>query len=56
MKLYLRSAGLAVLIAVAAAQLIQPDTTKPPVDPERSFWKDRRVDPRIADILRRACV
>ena len=55
MKLYLRSAGLAVLIAVAAAQMIQPDTSKQTADPERSLWKDRRVDPRVADILRRAC-
>jgi hypothetical protein len=35
--------------------MIRPDTGNPPVDPERSLWQDHRVNPRVADILRRAC-
>jgi hypothetical protein len=55
MRRLLRSAALLLLLGVAAAQLIQPNTVNPPVDPARSLWHDRRVDPRVANILRRAC-
>jgi hypothetical protein len=55
MKRHLRSAGLALLVGLAAAQLIRPDTTNPPVNPARSLWHDDRVDPRVAGVLRRAC-
>jgi len=55
MKRPLRSAALALLLGVAAAQLIQPGTANPPVDPARSLWNDRKVDQRVAHILRRAC-
>jgi len=55
MKRLFRSAALALLLGLAAAQLIQPNTVNPPVDPGRSLWNDRHVDPRVAGILRRAC-
>ena len=56
MKRSLRSAALLLLLGFAAAQLIQPNRVNPPVDPERSLLSDHRVDPRVASILRRACV
>ena len=55
MKRLVRSAALVLLLGGAVAQLIQPDTRNPPVNPARSLWNDRRVDPRVANILRRAC-
>jgi hypothetical protein len=51
----MRSVAFVLLLGVAAAQLIRPSTTNPPVDPSRSIWNDHRVDPRVASILRRAC-
>lgn len=48
-------AALVVLLAAAVAQFVQPRTGNPPVNPARSLWNDRRVDPRVAGILRRAC-
>jgi hypothetical protein len=55
MKRRLRTSALALLVGLAAAQLIQPNTVNPPVDPARSLWNDQHVDPRVAGILRRAC-
>jgi len=55
MKRLFRSVALALLLGMAAAQLIQPNTVNPPVDPKRSLWNDRHVDPRVSGILRRAC-
>src|SRR5262252_9178445 len=55
MKHRMRSAALVLLLGFAAAQLIRPSTTNPPVDPSRSIWNDHRLDPRVAGILRRAC-
>jgi len=45
--------GLALLLA--AAQLVQPDTRNPPVDPSRSLWSSDQVDARVGGVLRRAC-
>ena len=50
-----RFAMLAVLICIAGAQFIQPDTTNPPVDPARCLWNDPRLDPHVSDIMHRAC-
>ena len=55
MKRLGRSAVLALLLGLVGTQLIRPDTGNPPVDPARSLWQDHRVNPRVADILRRAC-
>jgi len=55
MRRRFRSAAFALLLCVIGAQMIRPDTGNPPVDPERSLWQDHRVNPRVADILRRAC-
>jgi hypothetical protein len=55
MKRFFRSAVLTLLLGGAAAQFIRPNTANPPIDPERSLWNDRRVDPQVAAILRRAC-
>jgi hypothetical protein len=55
MKRLIRSVTLLLLLGMAASQLIRPNTVNPPVDPTRSLWNDHRVDPRVADILRRAC-
>lgn len=51
----LRNGSLALVSILVAAQLIQPDRANPPVSPERSLWKDPRVDPRVGRILRRSC-
>jgi hypothetical protein len=55
MKRRIISVALVLLLGAAAAQLIQPNTGNPPVNPARSLWSDHRVDPRVAHILRRAC-
>jgi Haem-binding domain len=55
MKRHIRSATITLILGLAAAQLIQPNTINPPVNPARSLWSDRRIDPRVADVLRRAC-
>ncbi len=43
------------MACLAAAQLVRPDSSNPPVNRARSLWGDRRVDPRVAKLLRRAC-
>jgi len=55
MRRRVRSAAIALVLVLAAAQLIQPETRNPPVDPARCLWNDHRVNPRVADITRRAC-
>jgi hypothetical protein len=55
MKRIIRYVALTLLVIIPAAQFIQPETVNPPVSPERSVWNDRRVDPRVGHILRRAC-
>ena len=55
MKRLFKLAAPVLLLGLAATQLIQPNTVNPPVDPARSLWNDRRMDPRVAGILRRAC-
>jgi hypothetical protein len=55
MKRRLRYFAIAVLLVPAGAQLIQPDTRTPRVDPARSLWSGHRVSPQVADITRRAC-
>jgi hypothetical protein len=55
MKRKLRIAAIVLVIGLAAAQLVRPNTGNPPVDPARSLWNDRRVDPQVATILRKAC-
>jgi hypothetical protein len=55
MKGRLKSATLGLLIGLVAAQLIQPDTRTPAVDPERRLWNHGRMDPKVASIMRRAC-
>ena len=55
MKRLTKTVSLALLLILAAAQLIQPERVNPPISPERSVWSDRRVDTRVARILRRAC-
>ena len=55
MKRILRTTALVLLVGALAAQLVQPNTANPPIDPARSVWSDHRVDPRVGEILRRAC-
>jgi len=55
MTRHLRISVITLLIALGAAQLIQPETRNPSVNPARRLWSDHRVDPRVADITRRAC-
>ena len=55
MKRRIKSAALALILAMAGAQLIQPNTVNPPVNPTRNLWNDRTVDPRVGEVLRRAC-
>jgi hypothetical protein len=55
MKRRVRVAALALALGALAAQFVQPRRDNPPVDPARSLWNDRHVDPRVAGILRRAC-
>jgi hypothetical protein len=55
MKRLIRSVAFVLTLGLAAAQFIQPNTINPPVDPARSIWNDRTVDPKVADVLRRAC-
>jgi Haem-binding domain len=55
MKRRFRSTALVLMLGIAAAQLIQPNTVNPAVNPARTLWNDPRVAPRVADILRRAC-
>jgi hypothetical protein len=52
---YAKHAAVVLMLGGLAAQLIRPDTGNPPVNPVRSLWNDHGVDPRVADILRRAC-
>src|SRR5262245_43350886 len=47
--------GIALIVVMAAAQLVQPETGNPAVDPARSLWNGHRINPRVADITRRAC-
>lgn len=42
-------------LTLAAAQLHRPEMQNPPVDPARSLWNDKSIDPRVASVLRRAC-
>src|ERR1051325_1882435 len=51
----IQKAALLFTVALAAAQLVQPNRANPPVDPAHSVWNDRRVDAKVADVLRRAC-
>jgi hypothetical protein len=55
MKRRLKTALLSLILGLAAAQLIQPNTMNPPVDPARSVWNDHGVNPKVAAVLRRAC-
>jgi hypothetical protein len=55
MNRFAKYAAPALLLAVLTGQLIQPDTTNPPVSPNRTLWEDHHVDPRVAGILRRSC-
>ena len=55
MKPRMKTTALVLLLGAVTVQLIRPDTGKPPVDPARSLWNDRRVDRRVVGILRRAC-
>jgi hypothetical protein len=55
MKRPVASVVLSLLLGMAVAQLIQPNTGNPPINSARNLWNDRRVDPRVAHILRRAC-
>ncbi len=55
MKQYSKPASATLLLCLAIAQLIRPVTDNPPVNPARSLWRDPRVDPRAASILKRAC-
>jgi hypothetical protein len=55
MERRLKTAALALILGLAAAQLIQPNTINPPVNPSRSVWNDHGVNPKVAEVLRRAC-
>lgn len=55
MKRQFERAALVAFFCIAAAQLIRPNISNPPVDPSRSLWNDHRVDARTAGVLRRAC-
>ena len=49
----LRISALAVLIVLALAQLVQPETKSPNVDPGRRLWNS--MDPHVKEITQRAC-
>ena len=55
MKRYLRTAFVALMLSLGAAQLIQPQVENSPLDPARSLRNDHRVDARVTNILERAC-
>jgi hypothetical protein len=55
MRRYLGIPVGALALCLGLAQLIQPRVENLPVDPARSLWNDRRVDPRVTNILGRAC-
>ena len=55
MKRQAGSAAVALLLCLAAAQLVRPTVGNPPVNPARSLWNDSRVDSRVAKVLKRAC-
>lgn len=55
MKLRFMKLALAAFACLAAAQLVRPETSNPPLDPARSFFNDRAIDPRVAGVIRRAC-
>jgi cytochrome c551/c552 len=55
MKRRLRISALAVLILLAAAQLVQPETPNPRVNPARRLWSDSHMNPRVTEIMQRAC-
>ena len=47
--------GIGLVVVMAAAQLMQPETRNPAVDPSRRLWNDHSVDPRVTEIMQRAC-
>jgi cytochrome c551/c552 len=55
MTRHCRISVLALLSVLAAAQLVQPETRNPEVNPARRLWNDRGLDPRVATIAQRAC-
>src|SRR5256885_2339006 len=55
MRRSLKFAALGLLIGFGAAQLIQPDTSNPQTDPARCLLNDHSLDPRVANIMQRAC-
>ncbi len=55
MKRRIQLAVGVLALLIAGAQLIRPDCDNPPSDPARSLWRDPKVDPRVAGVLRRAC-
>jgi hypothetical protein len=51
----LRMLGLALVLPVAAAQMVRPERTNPPTDPARTIHARVEVPAEIHRVLERAC-
>jgi len=47
--------AIGIVILFAAAQLIRPDRTNPPIDPARTIQAQAGITPQFATVLDRAC-
>lgn len=55
MRVWLKRSFLALIIFLAASQLVQLNRTNPPIDPKREINASLAVDPAVAGMLDRAC-
>lgn len=55
MWIWFKRIALALVIFLAASQIIRPSRTNPPIDPKREIHAVLPVDPAVASIFSRAC-
>lgn len=55
MKKWLKLSLISLVVLVAAAQLVRPARTNPPVDPQKEITAHMQVDPAVMATLSRAC-
>jgi hypothetical protein len=55
MRRRLKQAGLMLVVAFAAAQLIRPERASPPTDPGRTIQAHVRTGTELAVVLNRSC-
>jgi hypothetical protein len=55
MRRHIKFFGIGLILVMAAAQLVQPETKNPAVNPARRLWNDHSMDPQVKEITQRAC-